>query len=160
MQKQPKDSSGDASEDPERAQPRKEARVMWEAGTDYVVREETNVHPDIVVFPELEAMPSFRHRWILRRRKRHMVPAPTHTPMPDKETSKEGKCRLFSLYMRPWVLDKRFASRHVPHIADLDVVFDKEACAARVTFTQSLMISFVRDRLVITMFFSNSSAFY
>ena len=131
LQKQQEDLVDAGSEEPEDLQPRKEARVILEAGTDYKVREEANLQPDIVVLPELKEMQSFRHRWILRRRKRPMVPAPTHTPMPDKEATKEGKSRLFSLYMRPWVLDRRFASRHVPHIADLDVVFDKEARAVR-----------------------------
>jgi len=135
MQKHGQDSADEVSEDPEELHPRKEARFTWEAGVDYEVREEANLEPDIVVLPELEEMQSFRHRWILRRRKRPMVPAPSHTPMPDKETTKEGKGRLFSLYMRPWVLDRRFASRHVPHIADLDVVFDKEARAFRVAHT-------------------------
>ena len=128
MQDQQEDSEDDVSEDGEGPQPSlKEARVTWEAGIDYKVCEEANLLPEYVVLPELEGMKSFRHRWILRRRKRPMVPAPSHTPMPDKQSTKEGKSRLFSLYMRPWVLDRRFASRHVPHITDLDVVFDKEA---------------------------------
>ena len=135
----PEVAQGDAADDPGNTLPRKAQRIMWEPGIHYKVREEVNMNPDIVVFPEIETMDSFRHRWILRRRKRPMVPAPTHTPMPDKEKSKAGKCKLLSLYMRPWVLDRRFESRHVPHITDLDVVFDQEACAARVSGIGSLV---------------------
>ena len=51
-----------------------------------------------------------------------MVLAPLHTPMPDKQPDGEGKARLFALYMRPWVLDRRFATAEVPHLADLDLV--------------------------------------
>ena len=50
-----------------------------------------------------------------------MVPAPSFTPMPDKAADREGKARLFSLYMRPWVLDARHASAMVPHVTDLDI---------------------------------------
>ena len=53
-----------------------------------------------------------------------MVPAPTNCPMPDKQGGREGKCRLLSLYARPWVLDRRFASVHVPHLNDLDIAPD------------------------------------
>jgi len=130
MQKKCEDSSDDASGYSEPEEPMKKAKVMWEPGIDHVVREAAGLHPDIVVFPKLEDMPSFRHRWVLRRRKRPMVPAPTHTPMPDKESSRAGKSRLLSVYMRPWVLDRRFVSRHVPLMADLDVVPDIEACCA------------------------------
>ena len=58
----------------------------------------------------------------MRRRQVPMVPAPTHSPMPDKQRSEEDKSRLFSVYLRPWVLDTRFASAHVPHVIDLDLV--------------------------------------
>ena len=75
----------------------------------------------VVFFPELESEPQLRWAWYLRRRHRPMVPAPTSTPMPDKAGDREGKARLFSLYMRPWVLDRRHASLEVPHITDLDV---------------------------------------
>ena len=128
MPDQREDSEDDVSEEGEDPQPSmKEAGGTWKPGIVYKVCEEANQRPEYVVLPELESMKSFRHQWILRRRKRPMVPAPSHTPMPDKQSTKEGKSRLFSLYMRPWVLDRQFASRHVPHITDLDVVFDKEA---------------------------------
>ena len=42
--------------------------------------------------------------------------------MPDKQRCAEKKAKLFALYLRPWVLDRQKACRHVPHLADLDVV--------------------------------------
>ena len=50
-----------------------------------------------------------------------MVPAPANTPMPDKAGHAEGKARLLSLYMRPWVLERVWATAVVPRIADLDL---------------------------------------
>ena len=35
---------------------------------------------------------------------------------------KERRSKLFSLYLRPWVLDATLASNHVPYILDLDVL--------------------------------------
>ena len=39
--------------------------------------------------------------------------------MPDHQGTHEGKCRLFCLYMRPWVLREADASAHVPTLAEL-----------------------------------------
>ena len=65
-----------------------------------------------------------KDRWYMRRRLRPMVPAPSSTPMPDKAKSIVEKARLFSLYLRPWVLDAALAYEHghVPRISDLDIV--------------------------------------
>ena len=89
-------------------------------GKQYVVRRRE--HPDIVLLPEGGATAELRHQFYFSRRKRPMVPAPVNTPMPDKQGTKEKKSRLFCVYMRPWVLDRRFASPLVPHLCDLDVV--------------------------------------
>ena len=52
-----------------------------------------------------------------------MIPAPSNTPLPDKTRCPEQKAKLFSVYLRPWVLDpaKACAQGHVPHIRDLDL---------------------------------------
>ena len=52
-----------------------------------------------------------------------MVPDPSSKPMPVKAKSIDEKARLFSLYMRPLVLDATLACEHghVPHISDLDI---------------------------------------
>ena len=58
----------------------------------------------------------------MRRRKIPMVPSPTGTPMPDKESDPDKKARLYAVYMRPWVLDNTMATPEVPHITDLDLL--------------------------------------
>ena len=58
----------------------------------------------------------------MEKRKIPMVPAPTGTPMPDKESDPERKGRLYCVYMRPWVLDKSIATSEVPHLTDLDLL--------------------------------------
>ena len=66
---------------------------------------------------------NLRNVWYMRRRKRPIVPAPTTTPMPDGAPTTEDKYLRYSVYMRPWVLDREFARDHyVPHLADLDIV--------------------------------------
>ena len=77
---------------------------------------------DVVFFPELPGTVQLRRRWYMRRRQGPMVPAPSNKPMPDKARNQEGKARLFALYLRPWVLDHRFAIAEVPHTTILDVV--------------------------------------
>ena len=49
-----------------------------------------------------------------------MVPQPESTPMPDHVADKEERAKLYSLYMRPWVLDPSAATEHKPHILDPD----------------------------------------
>ena len=39
--------------------------------------------------------------------------------MPANAASQELKCRLFSLYLRPWVLDDAHSSAKVPHLKQL-----------------------------------------
>ena len=48
-----------------------------------------------------------------------MVPSPENTPMPDKQKDAEAAARLYSLYMRPWTLDRDLANSEVPHVTDL-----------------------------------------
>ena len=35
---------------------------------------------------------------------------------------KEERCRMFSAYLRPWVLSKEYASPHVPLLQDIDIL--------------------------------------
>ena len=48
-----------------------------------------------------------------------LVPSPENSPMPANAASQELKCRLFSLYLRPWVLDDAHSSAKVPHLKQL-----------------------------------------
>ena len=41
--------------------------------------------------------------------------------MPTQRFSAEERGRMLSVYLRPWVLHRKYASPHVPHIADLDI---------------------------------------
>ena len=77
---------------------------------------------DIIFYPHITGDVNLRKLWYMRRRPRPKTPAPSNTPLPDKQKNQEDKARLFSLYMRPWVLDRRFANDEVPFIADLNVI--------------------------------------
>ena len=44
-----------------------------------------------------------RNTFFMQRRTRPIVPAPSSCPMPEKERTSEGKARLYSIYLRPWV---------------------------------------------------------
>ena len=67
-------------------------------------------------------MVQLQDKWYMRRRNRPMVPAPSNSPMPDKQKDADAKARIYCVYMRPWTLDRAIASVEVPHIADLDRV--------------------------------------
>ena len=77
---------------------------------------------DILFYKEIPGTVQLRDLWYMRRRLRPMIPSPANTPMPDKERCRDRKARLFSLYLRPWVLEHATASVHVPHITDLDLI--------------------------------------
>ena len=79
-------------------------------------------------FPFIPGDVQLRNLWYMERRNRPMVPAPSNTPMPDKQPDGEGKAKLFSLYMRPWTLDPSIATEEVPHIANLDRVQRSTSC--------------------------------
>ena len=82
-----------------------------------------NVNPGALVlfFPVIPGDFQLQDKWYMKQRRRPMVPSPSNTPMPEKATG-EKKAMLYSLYMRPWVLDAAIATQHVPFILDLDVV--------------------------------------
>lgn len=87
--------------------------------------------PDILFYDEIPGDTQLRNRWYMRRRLRPMVPAPSNAPMPDKQRCAEKKAKLFALYLRPWVLDRLKACRHVPHLADLGVTLTAVGVARR-----------------------------
>ena len=73
-------------------------------------------------------VPELREHYILMRRTRPVVPAPSHMPLPSRvprypETpgrQYEEQCRLYCVYMRPWTLLRSQANVHVPFIAHLN----------------------------------------
>jgi len=99
-------------------------------GDDYDVNPAAESR-DVVFFPEVNGDTFLRKTWYMRRLRRPMVPAPSRSPMPDKQPDADGKAKVFSVYLRPWVLDRRMASKEVPHIADLDVVPTKDSDVVR-----------------------------
>ena len=92
-----------------------------EPGKHYVVLEPGALPAAHVTFPDDEATQELRHRAVLVRNARPMVPAPEGTPMPTQRFSAEEPGRMLSVYLRPWVLHRSYASPHVPHIADMDI---------------------------------------
>ena len=95
--------------------------VVPEPGVHYRVNENALAsNTNYVIYPETETLATFRHCWIMERSKRPRVPSPTNTPMPDREPHEEDRARLFSIFLRPWVLERADASVSVPHITDLD----------------------------------------
>ena len=73
-----------------------------------------------IAFLENSATQLLRHRLVLVRWKRPHVPQPSATPLSTSHLSEEERCRIFSVYLRPWVLNKEFAPAHVPLLTDLD----------------------------------------
>ena len=99
--------------------PTEEMKRERRPGKDYVVADDVAADSDYVVFPDLPVLETFRHEWILRRCFRPMVPSVEGVRMPDRQSEKEGRSRLYSLYLRPWTLAPQHASTHVPHLRDL-----------------------------------------
>ena len=85
----------------------------------------------LLFYPNIPGCVQLRRRWYMARRERPMVPAPSNTPMPDKQENAEAKSRLYSVYLRPWTLDKAIATSEVPHITDLDDLSNCHSCEGR-----------------------------
>ena len=78
--------------------------------------------PKLLFFPMVPGEIQIRNLWYMQRLDRPMIPAPADCPMPDKQKTAELKARVFSVYLRPWTLDRAVATAEVPFITDLDVV--------------------------------------
>ena len=72
-------------------------------------------------YPQIPGDVQLNRSWYMQPRKIPMVPAPTGSPRPEHESDTNKKARLYSICLRPWVLDKTLATKEVPHIADLDL---------------------------------------
>ena len=87
--------------------------VALEPGVHYRVRTLGFIPTDeYYVYPDAPTLHRFRHEWVLKRRERPVAPAPAAAPMPNFKRSKEENARIFSVYLRPWVLS-RTASRRI-----------------------------------------------
>ena len=96
--------------------------VALEPGQHYVVLAHGAPGDHYYVYPDEPLLHRFRLEWVLRRHERPMVPSPAATPLPNFKRSKEENARIFSTYLRPWVLSRQQASSLVPHLADLDLL--------------------------------------
>ena len=87
----------------------------------YVVLQPSTSLATYVTFPDDEATQELRHRAVLVRNAKPLVPQPEGTPMLTRRFSAEERGRMLSVYLRPWVLHRKYAAPHVTHIADLDI---------------------------------------
>ena len=100
--------------------------IEFEAGVDYEpVEDIPDKAHEYIVFPHIvgvnhDLMCRFRALWILRKARRPYVVAPAGTPLPNASMSSDQRARISSVYWRPWVLHKPWATLEVPHLCDLN----------------------------------------
>ena len=94
----------------------------WQYGRDYTWK-----HPlpnsraaNLVRLPQCNGC-SRVQEYYLERRTEPLIPYPTTCPLPKPDMSKEAQARLLNVYLRPWTLDLKSATPHVPHISALDL---------------------------------------
>ena len=105
------------------------AASSLEPGIDFVVNDTFVAgQPDVFAFPSVaKAFPLsppdtynvFRNTWLLKMRKRPVVPCPEVCPMPSRKKSKEMRSKTFSVYLRPWTLLHTQATVEVPFLSHL-----------------------------------------
>ena len=84
-----------------------EAPVPLEPGKHYILRSMGAIPDDeYYAYPDAPNLQRFRHEWVLKRRERPVTPAPSAAPMPNFKRSKEESARIWSVYLRPWVLSR------------------------------------------------------
>ena len=87
-------------------------------GVDYVVKECGG--RDWVALDDVPAMSTFRHEWILKRRRRPRVPQFKGCPLPKHSAgSGERNAQITMTYFHPWTLRPEWNDRHVPIAAKL-----------------------------------------
>ena len=67
--------------------------------------------------------------------------------MPDKAPNAEERAKRYSVYLRPWVLDRNDESAAVPHISHLRAEYRLSTCARTVVGRSSDPIQSARRRL-------------
>ncbi|CAL1144306.1 unnamed protein product, partial [Cladocopium goreaui] len=94
----------------------------WQYGRDYIWK-----HPlpnsraaNLVRLPQCNGC-SRVQEYYLERRTEPLIPYPTTCPLPKPDMSKDAQARLLNVYLRPWTLDLKSATPHVPHISALDL---------------------------------------
>ena len=92
----------------------------YAAGEHYIVIDSDDP-TKYLSFPDNEHTTLLRHNAIMTRWKRPKVPQPSATPLPTATKTETHRARIFSVYLRPWVLVRDDATPHVPHLGDLDL---------------------------------------
>ena len=90
-------------------------------GEHYCVKDFTG-DDDIIAYPKgegFEALKTFRHRWVMKRHNRPMVPTFVRSRLPRPGMPSEESAKLCSVYLRPWTLNKHDADYYVPHLLQL-----------------------------------------
>ena len=75
-----------------------------------------------ISYPARAETQNLRHHFVMVRRNIPFVPRPDGTPLPTSSLEKEERGRIFSAYLRPWVLHADDATAHVPLLEDLDLL--------------------------------------
>ena len=94
----------------------------WQYGRDYIWK-----HPlpnsraaNLVRLPQCNGCSQVQE-YYLERRTEPLIPYPTSCPLPKPDMSRDAQARLLNVYLRPWTLDLKSATPHVPHISALDL---------------------------------------
>ena len=94
------------------------AKVKFQAGRDYVIK--TPDGEQWLALPDVPAMKTLRHVWVLVRNIRPKVPTFMRCPMPKHGADDtERNAMLIHTYFHPYTLRKDCTSEHVPLIANL-----------------------------------------
>ena len=82
-----------------------------------------------ISYPARYETEDLRHHFVMVRIRIPRVPRPDGTPLPTSSLEKEQRGRIFSSYLRPWVLHTKDASPHVPLLKDIDIIISDELVA-------------------------------
>ena len=89
-----------------------------EAGIHYVVKE--GQHANWIAYPACSATESFRHTYIIKKRRRPAAPMFIGSPVPLKGCDAERSALLTMVYFRPWTLRLDYEEdRYVPYAGRL-----------------------------------------
>ena len=89
-----------------------------EAGKHYVVKE--GHHEDWIAYPASSATESFRHTYIIKKRRRPAAPMFVGSPVPLKGCDADRSAMLTMVYFRPWTLQPDYEEdRYVPYAGRL-----------------------------------------
>ena len=101
-----------------------------------------------ISYPDCSETQLVRHSVVMVRWNRPHVPQPDGTPLPTSHLSEEERGRIFSVYLRPWVLSSDYASAHVPLLADIDILVSD--VLATLQFQQDVQSKGIRTKRLLS----------